>query len=267
MKALMMNPVWSTRHSVLSEALERERALTLFTLVLLVAMIPTVLALGLDTREIRGVNVWVKPLKFMLAMALFSFSTAWFIGLLPEPRQRAPAIRFVVISIIGIGALEISYIVWQSAMGQASHYNVTDPLYIALYALMGIGASVMCATQGVLAVQISRYGRQDVDPAWRMAVVRGLWLTLVLGTSVGLVLSNRQPPHGEGLPVFGWHAVADLRPAHFLGMHAQQFLPMLGLLLLGWPAARARRALNIGVLIYVLVWLGLFAMGLRSPGH
>jgi hypothetical protein len=249
---------------ILNEALARQRALTIWALVLLVAMVPTALALMFDTREIRGVNVWIKPLKFMISIALFSFSTAWFIGLLPEERRHTPAIRFVVTSILWVGVLEISYITWQSALGQASHYNLTDPLHIALYALMGVGACLLTATQGVLAVQISRYGRKDMDPAWRMAVVRGLWLTLVLGASVGLLLSGRPPPNGEGLPVFGWHAVADLRPAHFLGMHAQQFLPLLGLLMLGWPELRARRALNLGVGVYVLCWLGLSAMGLRA---
>ncbi len=257
-------PTWSGTHSVFNEALARQRTLTYWALFLLVAMIPAAIMLGLDTREIRGVNVWIKPLKFMLAMALFSFSTAWFIGLLPEPRRRAPVIRFVVYSIVGVGGLEIAYIVVQASFGQASHYNATDPLHIVLYALMGVGACLLCATQGVLAVQITRYGRTDLDPAWRMAVVRGLWLTLVLGTSVGLLLSGRQPADGQGLPVFGWHAAADLRPAHFLGMHAQQFLPLLGLLLIGQPELRAGRLLNFGVAVYVLFWFALCAMGLRS---
>ena len=49
---------------ILNEALARQRALTIWALVLLVAMVPTALALMFDTREIRGVNVWIKPLKF-----------------------------------------------------------------------------------------------------------------------------------------------------------------------------------------------------------
>jgi hypothetical protein len=97
-----------------------------------------------------------------------------------------------------------------------------------------------------------------------MAVVRGLWLTLVLGAGAGAMLGGMQAPAGAGLPVFGWHASGDLRPAHFLGMHAQQLLPLLGLALAGWPAARARRALNVAVVLYGLLWLGLMAMGLNG---
>ena len=265
MNSIALNSrAWPDPGAVVADAMSRQRTLTLFALLMLVAMLPTAVALGLDGRAIRGVDVWVKPLKFMAALALFSFSTAWFIGLLPEARRRTPAIRFVVAAIVGAGGLEVGYIALQSALGQASHYNYSDPLHALLYTAMGAGALLLCSTQGVLALQIGRHGRTDVDPAWRMAVVRGLWLTLVLGAGAGAMLGGMQAPAGVGLPVVGWHASGDLRPAHFLGMHAQQLLPLLGLALAGWPAARARKALNAAVLVYGLLWLGLMAMGLNG---
>jgi hypothetical protein len=264
MKTITLQRPWSGPGAVLAEAMSRQRTLTLLALLMLAALVPTVLALGLDGREIRGVNVWVKPLKFMAALALFSFSTAWFIGLLPPARRHTGAIRFVVAAIVGAGVLEVGYIALQSALGQASHYNLDDLLHMALFQAMGAGALLLCATQGVLAVQISRHARADVDPAWRMAVVRGLWLTLLLGAGAGALLGGMPAPDGMGLPVTGWHAGGDLRPAHFLGMHAQQFLPLLGLALAGWPADRARRVLNGAGVVVALLWLGLVAMGLHG---
>jgi len=264
MNTLTLNRAWPGPGAVLAEALVRQRTLTLLALLLLAAMVPTALALGLDGREIRGVHVWVKPLKFMAALALFSFSTAWFIGLLPEARRQTRAVRFIVASIVGAGGLEVGYITLQAALGQASHYNFSDLPHGLMYQAMGAGALLLCVTQGVLAVQISRHGRRDGDPAWRLAVVRGLWLTLVLGAGAGAVLGGLQPPAGAGLPVTGWHAAADLRPAHFLGIHAQQFLPLLGLALSGWPAARARRWLNAATAVYGLLWLALLALGLNG---
>jgi hypothetical protein len=264
MTAIALKRAWPGPGAVLQEAWTRQRTLTLMALLMLTAMLPAALALGLDDRLIRGVNIWVKPLKFMAALALFSFSTAWFIGLLPEARRRTRAVHFIVASIVGAGVFEVGYIVLQAALGQASHYNFSDIPHLVMYQLMGAGALLLCATQGVLAVQISRHGRSDVDPAWRGAVVRGLWLTLALGAGAGAVLGGMQAPAGVGLPVTGWHAAADFRPAHFLGMHAQQFLPLLGLALAGWPADRARRLLNAAVVVYVLLWLALMAMGLHG---
>ena len=264
MNTLSIKQAWPGPISILREAWTRQRELTLLALILLTAMIPTAVAYGLDPRELRGVNVWIKSLKFMAAIALFSFSTAWFIGLLPVAKRHTPAIRFIVTSLVGASLLEIIYIVVQAAQGQASHYNFSDLRHLLLYMAMGLGALLMCATQAVLALQISRYGREDIDPAWRMAVVRGLWLTLLLGAGVGILLSRFQPPDGGGLPLTGWHGSQDLRPAHFLGMHAQQFLPFVGFLLVGRPASDARRVLNIGVIVYVALWLGLVWMGMHD---
>ena len=250
--------------ALLAEAWARQRTLTLLALVLLAAMLPAAVAMGFDTREIRGVNVWVKPLKFMASLALFSLSTAWFIGLLPSARRHTRAMRFVVASIVVAGGLEVAYITLQAALGQASHFNLGDRLHATLFQAMGAGALLLCVTQGVLAVQISRHARHDISPAWRLAVVRGLWLTLLLGAGAGVVLGGIQPPAGSGVPVVGWHGAADLRPAHFLGMHAQQLLPLLGLALAAWPEGRARRVLNIAVLVYAGLWLALMAIGLSG---
>jgi hypothetical protein len=264
MSTLALTQHWPSPVAILREAWTRQRTLTALALLMLAAMLPAAIALGLDTHQIRGVNVWVKPLKFMASLALFSFSTAWFIGLLPEVRRRTWPVQFVVVSIVLAGVLEVGYISFQSAFGQASHYNFSDRLHVALYSAMGAGALLLCMTQGVLAVQISRHGRTEIDPAWRMAVVRGLWLTLILGAGAGGLLGSAQPPDGVGLPITGWHAHGDLRPAHFLGMHAQQFLPLLGLALAGWTGARARWVLNAAVFGYVLLWLALMNMGLHG---
>ena len=264
MNTLTLKPRWPTPVEVLQEAWHRQRTLTLLALLMAAAMLPALVALGLDGREIRGVNVWVKPLKFMASLALFSFSTAWFFGLLPPAKRHTRAARFVVGSIVGAGVFEVGYITLQAALGQASHYNFGSSFHIVMYQAMGAGALLLCATQGVLAVQISRHGRSDIAPVLRSAVVRGLWLTLLLGAGAGMVLGGMQAPAGSGLPVTGWHAAADLRPAHFLGMHAPQFLPLLGLLLAQRQAGPAKAWLNAATVAYLALWIALMAMGLNG---
>ena len=255
----------------LGACLRQQRALTVFALLMAAAMLPAAVALGLDERSLRGVNVWVKPLKFMASVGLFAITTAWFVGLLPQARWHSRPVKVVAWVIIGFGGAEIVYIVLQAALGAASHYNFSDALHTRLYSLMGLGALAMTATQPVLAWQIARHGRADQHPTWRAAVVVGLVLTFVLGAGAGGLLGSMQPPAGAGLPVVGWHlAGADLRPAHFLGLHAQQLVPLAGLALLGLPRRAAAWALGAFTLVYVGLWAlavqrGLLGAVLTSP--
>jgi hypothetical protein len=254
--------------------------LTRFGLAMWLLMVPAAIALGLDDRELRGVAIWAKPLKFLASVGLFALSTAWFFGLLPEAARRKPAARAVVWTIVAMGGLEIAYIGLQAALGQPSHYHVADPLHAALYGLMGAGALLLTTTQPLLAWQIARDGVPGLDPVWRRAVLLGLTLTFVLGAGAGMVLGGMQPPAGIGLPVAGWHLAGDLRPAHFVGIHAQQALPLAGAWLAAWVAATARRGLGTGAAdrasrqalravaalatAWSLLWVALMALGLAG---
>ncbi len=248
---------------LLREALRRERRLTLLALAMWLAMLPTLAAWALDGHLLRGASVWLKPLKFMASVGQFAFTTAWFVGLLPAERRRSLAVHLITWTITVGGTAEVAYITLQAALGQPSHYNRSDALHIALYAAMGATALAMTATQAVLAWQIVRHGRADVQPLWRAAVVTGLLMTFLLGAGAGAPLSALQPPDG-GLPVLGWHLGGDLRPAHFIGMHAAQCIPLLGWALLPLPPAQGRRALLLCVLAYAALWAALLALGLHG---
>lgn len=240
------------------EALARQPQLAWFSLLMLVLLVPTLVAAGLDERVIRGVSVWTKPAKFMASLALFAFSTAWFVGLLAPAERQGRVVRLVVWTIIGAGSFEIAYITLQAASGQASHYNVSTPLRAALYTLMGLAATAMTATQALLAWRIGRAPAPGQGEVWRQGVVIGLAFTFVRGTVAGGLLGGLLPPAGGGLPLVGWQAMGDLRPAHFVGLHAQQFLPLAALVL------RTRRTLAVFAVGYALLWVALMAGGLAG---
>lgn len=247
----------------IAEVRAREPVLAAFGLAMWLAMIPAAIALGLDDRTVRGVAVWIKPLKFMASIGLFALTTAWFIGLLPAARRRAWPVRTIVATILATSAFEIGYITLQAALGRASHYNFDTPLNVALYSAMGGAALVLTATQLLLAGEIVRHGGPVRGDAARTAVVVGLVLTFVLGAGTGGFLGSMQPPSGAGLPIVGWHFGGDLRPAHFLGLHAQQLVPLAGLALAAvLPPAQAMRALWAVTIGYVLLWAGLMSVGL-----
>lgn len=255
-----------------AESLRRERTLTLLALFMALALIPTAIALGLDERTFRGVSVWAKPMKFMASLALFSATTAWFFDLLPASRQRARPLRLVlrtlVWTLVAASLLEVGYISLQAGLGQASHYNRSDLLHTLLYPVMGLLALSLMLTQPLLAWQIVRHGRSDVAPAWRDAVVLGLVMTFVLGVGAAVPLSSAQPPAGPGTLLFGWHlGGGDLRPAHFIGSHAQQFLPLVGWLLWrAWPNRpdRARIGLALFAAAYTALWLAAMLRGMEG---
>ena len=257
-------PLAATSGRPLAALIAREPTLARFGIAIWLAMIPATLALGLDERLLREAPIWLKPLKFLASFGLFSLTTTWFIGLLPEARRRAWPVRTAVWTLIAAGGLEIAYIVLQAALGAGSHYNVGDPVHAALYSAMAVGAIAMTATQPVIAWQIARHGGLVRGSAWRTSVLWGLSLTFVLGTVSGMMLGGLQPPSGGGMPLTGWHWTGDLRPAHFVGMHAHQALPLAGAALGALAPRGARGWLVAGIVAYLACWAVLMAAGLGA---
>ncbi|MGL6111879.1 MAG: hypothetical protein ACRC2B_17445, partial [Rubrivivax sp.] len=224
-------------------------------------MLLAAIGMGLDERTLRGVSVWVKPMKFMASVALLALTTAWFAAQLPASVRCGRVFAALVWTLIVAGGFEIGYITLQAGLGEASHYNLADRLHQTMYTLMGVGAIVLTATQPWLAWLIWRHGDRSVAPAYRLSVLLGLTLTFVLGAGAGMLLGGMQPPGGAGLPVLGWSRTGgDLRVAHFIGIHAGQVLPAIGFALVTW---RTRYALP-GVWAAAALWAGLWAAALAQ---
>jgi hypothetical protein len=262
-------PARRSLHTVLAagvaELFRRERRLAIFGFTLLALLVPLAVAWGLDERTLRGANVWLKPMKFALSLGVFALTTAWFIGHLLPAARRLRAVDVIVWVLIGSAGFELAYIALQAGLGRGSHFNVGDTLHAVLYTLMGLGALALTATQPALAWLLLRHADPQRPPAYRLAVVIGLVLTFVLGAGVGGLLSDMQPPETAMLPVVGWSmAGGDLRPAHFLGIHAQQALPLVGLAVVGWGASTARRAVWAVTAAYLLLFTAALAWGLAG---
>jgi hypothetical protein len=131
---------------------------------------------------------------------------------------------------------------------------------------MAAAAVLLTATQAVLAWLIARHSASRATVVTR-AVVAGLVLTFVLATASGFLLGGQQPPAGTGLPVVGWHIGGpDARPAHFLGVHAQQLLPLAGWALQHSRISHAARWLAVVVAGYVFAWALLARWALPLAG-
>lgn len=216
---------------LLAELRRREPRLTAFGLACGACALLAFAAAAVDPRRFGGVPLWLKPAKFFLSIAIFSISWAWFAGLVHPERRGSRTMRATAWTLIGTAVFELFYITLQAARGEASHFNDADVLHAVLYALMGLAAVALIATTLPLALAIARRPAPGIDPDLRRAVVVGLVLSFLLGGLLGGYMSA-QASHAVGvesghLAVVGWNrGGGDLRVAHFLGLHAQQALPL-----------------------------------------
>jgi hypothetical protein len=217
-----------------------------------------------DHRFIREVGIWVKPMKFMAGTALFALTTVWLSTLVPGQVGHDPRYPWIAVLVIVTSLFEVVYITYQAARGEGSHYNTTDPVRAMMFGLMALAAVGLVASQAWLAWLIWKALGSAVLTPTTWAVLCGLVLTFVLSTVSGFMLGGKQPPAGVGWPVVGWHTWQDLRPAHFLAVHAQQFIPLAGILaerLLGQAALPGVIAFTLS---YLAAWVGLSVMGMSG---
>jgi hypothetical protein len=227
--------------------------------VMTLMMAPTLAALLIDTRTVNGVNVWLKPLKFELSLAVFFGTLAWFWECLPAELQQSRFLRgFALASVVAV-AYEMVYMIAQSGRGVGSHFNTATPLEGMLFTLMGLAALVFTALPLVLGIAIARSLAPGVSPGWRLSVILGLVLTFILGATAGIAMSvngghwvGTAWSDAGGLPLFGWSRDGgDLRVAHFFGIHAMQIVPFAG-----WLITRRQPDATAGVWLAALALVG-----------
>ena len=233
-----------------------------FSIAMALALLPTWLWSWLDKRTIRGVEVWRKPFKFMLSTAVFGGTTLWLMAISGASPAALPVFNSIGILMACVGSIEVAYITVQAIRGQPSHYHVSQPLYAALYALMGIAAIALTGSQLWLAWVIVQDPNTSLASVSTQGIVWGLVLTFVLGTVSGGVLGGKQPPDGKGGPVFGWRRRQDLRPAHFVGLHAQQVIPVFALTANQFLGSWASAGLLLFTAAYVTLWAALMWLGI-----
>lgn len=253
-----------TRMNPLTLLLARQRELTVFGLILLTLTVMMFVAQFFDARTLGGANIWVKPTRFAGSIGIFALTSAWFFGYVRPERRRGALMRATVWMIIVAGAFEIVWITYQASQALASHFNTGSPFYTFMYALMGLFAVILIAATLPLAWEIGRRPVTGLRPDFVMAVVIGLVITFVLGTATGAHMAA-QPSHavgaeGSGIPLFGWNRLGgDLRIAHFMGIHAQQAMAVLGAVVGGLMIGRARLIIIGGAAAWCVIALLLFA--------
>jgi hypothetical protein len=207
------------------------RQLLAITLLVALAALPLMAAHALDARLFQGDGIWLKPLKFHLALTVYTGTLALFAMLLPPGSFTTRRWRAYIGLVIACIVAELLWIDGAAALGTASHFNQTG-LWAALYSLMGIAAVIL--TLLTLAMAPAFWRRRD-DPLL-LSIALGLALTFVLTVPIALSMASGTGHHigtpvtGARVPLMGWSTeVGDLRLPHFLATHAMHAVPLAGL--------------------------------------
>ena len=194
-----------------------------------VAALPLLILLSLlDPRELMGANLWWKPIKFFVSVAIYLATVRY---LLQWTHGRA--LRWIGYGIPLAMIGENLAVAGQAARGVRSHFNVSSPIDGLIFGAMGI----LILVNTMLLVWLFVWhclNRIPTGEGLRWGIRWGLAVTLFASLIGGLIISNQghtigAPDAGPGLYFLNWSTRAgDLRIAHFLGMHGIQALPFLG---------------------------------------
>ena len=246
------------------------RPMVILTAVSLAFLAICLLWAGFDNRMIDGTLVWAKPLRFSISftvlfatMALVEpyFSPSWRNGQMFAGIAGAMAASML---------LEMIYMIAQAAQMQTAHFNTSSLFTGVMYSLMGVGAVTLVGGVGLMGWAALRDKAASFGPGLRAGVGYGFLLSFVLTMITAGTMSNmaghfigRPGPDAAVIPLMGWSAsVGDLRPAHFVSLHAMQALPLLGV----WTDRQGKGAglVKIAAVVYAAITLALFVQALMG---
>jgi len=196
----------------------------LFVLLIIISQI--------DQRLLLGVNLWVKPIKFAISIAIYCLTWPLLLQYFPFERLKRRFSRFTVFAM----SFEMVAIASQAARGQLSHYNHSSPYNLLLFNLMGIVIVSQTLFALYIGIRFFKVKAVHVTPAMLWAIRLGILMACFFALEGGIMAAKMAHTVGtadgsRGLPLLNWSRIAgDLRIAHFVGMHALQAIPLFILL-------------------------------------
>jgi hypothetical protein len=254
--------------------------LAVICVVVAVALIPLWI---LDSRELLGVSVWEKPIKFYISVAIFSFTYSWLSSFLTRGGRWFKLTGLVIAVSL---AVEIVIILAMASIGETSHFNVSTPTAIAIWSVMATFISIVLFSAIFISLMIMFQKQQEFNLKLALALgsintAVGMGLAYLMTWPTATQLANYQgiagahavgvSDGGPGLPFLGWSTVAgDLRVGHFFGLHSIQVAAILLALSLLLPLAFRVPLILVGNLTWLgfvglVTWQSLRAEPFASP--
>lgn len=251
---------------MIRELFVRQRPLMVAGFVSLVLGFAALLLTLVDPTEILGISRWIKPMKFFFSIAIFVWTIAVLLDQLKGQEQFSKVISWLMI-VVFVG--EMLGIAGQPIRGTTSHFNVKTAFDGGVYAMMGV--LIVLNTLLVVAVTY-KYFRTNIDlPTTVLWSIRLGLLIFLAGSIQGGYMSTQightvgAPDGGPGLPLTNWSTTAgDLRVAHFLGLHAIQVMPLLGLSLDKWRVSGGLGIVFAAAVLYLSFFAAVLVQALNG---
>jgi hypothetical protein len=257
--------------SVLAGLKRRNGPLFAVTLVNLGLVVLFTVLMRIDGRMLLGRNVWTKPWKFAISIAIFTATIGW---VLPSLSLTDRVEKLVTYTIGGAMMIEIALISVQAARGVASHFNTGTSLDATVFMIMGGTITVSSSAVGYVLWRVIR-DPPDLAPAYLWGLGIGIFLFVVMSFQGWLMVFRQSHAvgafdGGPALTLLNWSLTGgDLRIAHLIGLHALQVLPLTGYLAARWNRLSTRAALVVvgivGALYTGLIVLTLALALLGTP--
>jgi hypothetical protein len=101
----------------------------------------------LDPRELGGVSVWEKPLKFFVSAAIFGITYSWLSSFIDKSSRWVRLAGSVIAVSLAIELIPITAV---AGFGETSHFNVSSPLAITIWSLMATFISMVLIATVIL---------------------------------------------------------------------------------------------------------------------
>jgi hypothetical protein len=227
----------------------------------LLAALVCVIMTFVDDTQVLGINAWIKPMKFFISIAIFSWTMGWLMAYLDKQRK----VKAFSVMVVIVMSFEMFVIVWQAANGRLSHFNISNSFYALLFSLMGVAITILAVWTAYIGYLFFRQRQFNIPAAYLWGIRLGIVLFVIFSFEGGFMAAQLShtvgaPDGSAGLPVVNWsRQYGDLRIAHFIGMHALQVLPLAGYYVFRKPGA----IILFGTL-YFVVAAALFVMALNG---
>ncbi|MEM7531009.1 MAG: hypothetical protein AAF639_02430 [Chloroflexota bacterium] len=249
----------------------------------LATLIVTLAFLFIDTRIVTGQLVWMKPLKFAISILIYTLTMLWMVSFVDTQNRLKRWLVNMLITGTVIGFLVEMGGIWiQAFRGVRSHFNIGTTFDMTIFSLMGTFVVVIWAMNLVAALLLLFERLPNKAFAWslRWALVltfigAGIaWLmtapTVTQQQEIAQALEGGPMPTlvgahsvgvedgGAGMPITGWSTEGgDLRIPHFVGLHALQIIPLMGILIQRRYGQRNRKNRKLSENRQTaLVWIG-----------